>query len=710
MSKAFRCQLRAEAKKDEAELLIYDEIGASWFGEGVTAKQVVKDLAAVTAKKIRVRINSAGGEVFEGLAIYNALRTHTSKIVVEIDGIAASIASIIALAGDEVKIADNAFYMIHNPHGIAFGNAADMREMAELLDKVGGSLAAIYVEHTGMDMDEIQALMDAETWFTAEEAKAAGFVTAITKGKQIAARADLSAFSNAPLALRAAADLFASGDAIEPALVPPTEEVTPEPTAAGGAAPDSTITPAQPAPKAQGEPMSQVDTAAQAAGAEAEKIRAKQIRALGKEHKIEQGMVDGWLDADLSVQAVKDAILEQIRAQAETAPKINARVGAPRAENDPRFGFDSPREFLLAVMKNKGTTPDGVREERLRPLLVTDEGDDSVEGGGVAFMVPRAFSPKSIRAAVGSDEQGNYSDTYGGFLKPVQVQPGLLSTSFEGDPTAGLTTMVPMSAPVVKFNARTDKNHSTSVSGGLTFSRTAETAPAGTSRMAIEQITLEAQMLVGAAYATEQVLMDSPISFAALLAAGFQDQRAAHMLNEKIRGLGGSEYLGVLNSPAKVEIAKETSQAADTILYDNVLKMRARTWGYGGAVWLANHDCLPELAKMSLAVGTGGAPVFMPGQFGQSPDTLLGRPLIFSEYMNTVGDAGDIACVNWSQYLEGIYQPMRSDESIHVRFLNLERAFRFYERNAGAPWWRSALTPAKGSNTLSPIVTLAVRS
>jgi HK97 family phage major capsid protein len=113
---------------------------------------------------------------------------------------------------------------------------------------------------------------------------------------------------------------------------------------------------------------------------------------------------------------------------------------------------------------------------------------------------------------------------------------------------------------------------------------------------------------------------------------------------------------------------------------------------------------------MSLAVGTGGAPVYMRGGFGGRPDTLLGRPIFYSEYPNTLGDAGDLILWNPTQYLEGVYQPLRSAESVHVRFVQHERAFKLWLRNAGASWWRSALTPAKGSNTLSPIITLAARA
>jgi HK97 family phage major capsid protein len=92
------------------------------------------------------------------------------------------------------------------------------------------------------------------------------------------------------------------------------------------------------------------------------------------------------------------------------------------------------------------------------------------------------------------------------------------------------------------------------------------------------------------------------------------------------------------------------------------------------------------------------------------PDLLLGRPLVFTEFCQTVGTVGDFVLGNWSQYLEGTYQPMQSAESMHVRFVNHERTFKFWTRNAGQPWWKAALTPAKSTTTLSPFVTLATRA
>lgn len=198
-------RIRAKAD-DEAEVLIYDEIGQNWFGEGVTAERFIEDIQAIEAETLNVRINSVGGQVFEGLAIFNALKRHPSRVVTHVDGLAASIASVVALAGEEVRIAANAFLMVHNPHGIVIGNAGDMREMAATLDKIAGSLAETYVRRTGKSEDEVRAWMDGETWFTAEEAEEAGFVDVVTEEREIKAAGDLSRFRHVPEALRSRAE------------------------------------------------------------------------------------------------------------------------------------------------------------------------------------------------------------------------------------------------------------------------------------------------------------------------------------------------------------------------------------------------------------------------------------------------------------------------------------------------------------------------
>lgn len=177
-----------QAKADQsAEISIYDEIGF-W---GVTAKQFIGDLKAIDATAIKLAINSPGGAVFDALAIYNALRQHPANVEVTIMGVAASAASIIAMAGDTVVMPENAFMMIHNPLNMAYGNADDLREVADVLDKIGASLVGIYAKRTGLPEDEIKALLDAETWLNAEEAVLKGFADELQPQLKVAASFDM---------------------------------------------------------------------------------------------------------------------------------------------------------------------------------------------------------------------------------------------------------------------------------------------------------------------------------------------------------------------------------------------------------------------------------------------------------------------------------------------------------------------------------------
>lgn len=185
------------SSEDEVEILIYDEIGF-W---GITAKDFVTELKGIQAKSIHVRINSPGGEVFDGVAILNALREHPAKVKVTIDSLAASIASIIALAGDERVMAANAHYMIHNPWWIAIGDAADMRKAADILDRLTTTLVHEYMNATGKGEQQIRQWMSVETWFDADEAVEQGFATAKADASGTQAKFDLSVFNNAPAGL-----------------------------------------------------------------------------------------------------------------------------------------------------------------------------------------------------------------------------------------------------------------------------------------------------------------------------------------------------------------------------------------------------------------------------------------------------------------------------------------------------------------------------
>lgn len=202
------------AKDKEAEVFIYDDIGASWWGDGVTAKAFAADLKALgNRNRITVRINSGGGDVFDGLAIYNTLKGHPVHKVVQVDGLAASAASFIAMAGDEIRMGAGTFMMIHNARALAMGEAADMRRTADLLDSVSAQLANIYAGRTRRSVEDIKRLMDAETWMDPEAALREGFADGMAEGEVVTLTASIRVpgARNMPASLAA----YARGDVID---------------------------------------------------------------------------------------------------------------------------------------------------------------------------------------------------------------------------------------------------------------------------------------------------------------------------------------------------------------------------------------------------------------------------------------------------------------------------------------------------------------
>jgi ATP-dependent Clp endopeptidase proteolytic subunit ClpP len=196
-----------KASADEsapAEILIYDQIGRDfWSGDGVVAKEFAQELAKIpAARKITVGINSPGGSVHDGLAIYNLLSARRNQVTCRVDGLAASIASIIALAGSKLVMPASALLMIHDPSGMCMGTADEMREMAAALEKHKEALVNVYETKTKKPRAEIEQAMKDETWFTATDAKAFGLVDEITAEVAATNSFDLSQFRRVPASLK----------------------------------------------------------------------------------------------------------------------------------------------------------------------------------------------------------------------------------------------------------------------------------------------------------------------------------------------------------------------------------------------------------------------------------------------------------------------------------------------------------------------------
>lgn len=191
---------------NQVEIDLFDEIG----GWGVYAKEFkdeVSSLVNSSSEDIIVNINSPGGSVFEGIEIYNYLKGLPNKVTVKINSLAASIATIVALGGDELHISESAFFMIHNPWSIAMGEADDMRKQADVLDKIKETILSIYEKNSNLDRERLTAIMDEETWLTGSEAVEYGFADQLTEGVKVAAMATtdiINNFKNIPNSLKMA--------------------------------------------------------------------------------------------------------------------------------------------------------------------------------------------------------------------------------------------------------------------------------------------------------------------------------------------------------------------------------------------------------------------------------------------------------------------------------------------------------------------------
>lgn len=213
-------------------------------------------------------------------------------------------------------------------------------------------------------------------------------------------------------------------------------------------------------------------------------------------------------------------------------------------------------------------------------------------------------------------------------------------------------------------------------------------------------------------YVTERLLNDAP-ALESLIMQTLPQEFAFKLDDEILNGEGGASCKGVIGDTATVSVAKETGQAAATVLVENIIKMYTRCWGRArqGASWFINQDVEPQLFAMALSVGTGGVPVFMPagGLSSQPYNTLLGKSIIPVEQCQTLGTVGDIVLGNFSEYALVRKGGVNSASSVHVRFLTDEMTFKFSMRVNGKPKWNNVLTPFKGTNTLSPFVTVATR-
>ena len=425
---------------------------------------------------------------------------------------------------------------------------------------------------------------------------------------------------------------------------------------------------------------------------------------------------------------------------------INKAFEEFKAANDERIkaletkGVSDP----LIDDKLKKITDDLAKMEELKAQLLAVETAvakmDSPEGGGgkekpvyaslgeqLIDVVTMAHPDKTgaeyqaaaqrlmkVRAATGASE-GVPSD--GGFL----VQKDFAGMLDQGAINTGLLSSRCFKVPIsknangIKMNLMNETSRATgSRYGGIQTYWAAEAATVTAKKPTFRQLELNLHKIFGLFYATEELLSDAA-AMAAMVEKWFPMEMGFKIDDAIIRGTGAGQLLGILNSGCLVSVAKETGQSATTLLFENIVKMYTRLLDSSdaNAIWLVNRDILPQLFTMSLAVGTGGVPVYMPasGAADRPFSTLLGKPMLFIEQCETLGTVGDIILADFNEYMLIDKGGIQSASSIHVMFLYDEMTFRWTYRIDGQPLRQSAMTPYKGTaNTRSPFIALATRA
>ena len=300
----------------------------------------------------------------------------------------------------------------------------------------------------------------------------------------------------------------------------------------------------------------------------------------------------------------------------------------------------------------------------------------------------------------------------GGFLVPERLRAELLRVALETAVVRSRARVIPMDSLRVPFPAIDSTSNVTSVFGGITAYWTEEGATLTGSQPVFRRLVLDAKKLTAYTDVPNELIADSLISFEAFMNDIFPQALAFYEDIAFFSGGGVGEPLGFLSNSATITVTKETGQTANTIVWENIVKMYARMLpsSLSRAVWVVSPNTFPELATMALSVGTGGSAVWLSNGQGNPPTTILGRPVVVSEKAKTLGTAGDINFVDFDFYLIGDRQVMSAKSSEHFKFQSDQTSFRIIERLDGRPWLNSAITPQNNSDTLSPFVELATRA
>ena len=424
---------------------------------------------------------------------------------------------------------------------------------------------------------------------------------------------------------------------------------------------------------------------------------------------------EGGLTAE-DYETIKGLLDQQdaVKAQIETAERMEAQ--ATQSATTVPAAPDGSAIQVQGLAAEAEAYSLGEYLQDIHRIAKANKNGSSLELPRVAVYQKKVMAEikKTFKNAPTGSNEGIGSE--GGFLVGEDMVAGIWNRVYNNNQVISRCTQRTISsgANSMKVNGFDESSRADgSRHGGIRGYWLAEAAEKTASRPKWRQMEFILKKLAVLYYATDELLLDATFLQQEVEDA-VTDELAFKVQDALVNGNGAGKPLGILTSPALVSQAKETGQTAATIVYNNITKMWSRRWAGQASdyVWLTNTDTFPELANLNLAVGTGGAPAFMPanGLAGQPFNTLMGRPIIEIEQCPTLGTVGDIILADLSQYAIAEKGGIQAAMSIHVQFIYDETVFRWVVRIDGMPLWNSALTPFKGSSTKSAFVALATRS
>jgi HK97 family phage major capsid protein len=405
--------------------------------------------------------------------------------------------------------------------------------------------------------------------------------------------------------------------------------------------------------------------------------------------------------------------IEDLKDQIETVKRRSARRGGPMTAEEKKLC----REMEDNIEQLQKGLPQPTLTQGSRNAFVSNGPFASFGEQLVAVrnagLPGGQIDPRLYAAASGLNET---TPSDGGFLLQQDFSTMLLDGMAATAILAPRCNRIPISVnsngtvlPGVDEQSRVNGSRW----GGVSSSWITEAGGITTSKPKFRKVELNLKKLVGACYATDELMQDVS-ALGTYIQQAFTDELSFMTDDAIMNGTGAGMPLGILKSGCLVSVDKESGQTAKTILLENVVGMYSRMPARNrrNAVWLINQDIEPQLFTMSLAVGTGGSAVFLPGGSVSSEPyaSLFGRPVIPIEQAATLGTVGDCVLADLSSYLLADKGGIQTASSIHIRFLYDEQVFRFTYRVDGCPSYAAPLTPANGTNTLSPFVALATRA